>query len=1075
MIVLFISQCEKKAKSKTRQVLDMYADRIGSNTWKTNITKEGLLVVKQHLSKSASKNTAVSCHWIHKSKNTELLWIVGSRSKFTSEGIVPIATTTRNLVHNEWETKDIYLPIIKSIVALAALFHDVGKASNAFQQMLNNNKKSDVIRHEYISMLIFQLFTKGKDDKIWLEEFSSKNFSKVLKNISKQLKNKLLDVNEKRKNQTPLQSVISYLIVSHHKKPYLTKNNNADEFLGEDFDEINYLNIYIDYNWGYIKNENETYRNIFSSGLPFTSKWLKEVQKWSSRLLTQLELFEIVKSQNLLHLIIAKSRLYLMLGDYYFSSKEKDNKYKLESKLFANTTRETGEKKQYLEEHLLGVEKEALNVIYTIRRSILDFPVLSEIKVLKRPSPKDSKFYWQDRVSKKLRNISEDGKKDSGFFCVNLASTGTGKTFANAKIINSIFPNDEDLRFSVALGLRSLTLQTGDMYRNKMHIDNTELAVVIGSSAIEKLHNLNTDDTYSQESFFDEIDYDNIIPENALNNVIKNDKDKKFLCAPVCVSTIDHLMPATESIIGGHWIVPFIRLFTSDLIIDEIDDFIKLDLIAIARLVHLAGILGRRVIISSATITESIAEGFYKAYASGWEIHNNYYNKNNNIITCFVDEYSYSITNNPFSSKDISYKPFKDNYRIFINKRIKAIKEQEELFGVKRKGQILEFDKTSSFENLSTLIIENIYNMHIKNHVIDKQSNKQVSIGLIRFSYIKNCIKFANILKDNDSKDVDIFFICYHSQNILLIRNEIENYLDNVLYRKNQNNDIVDFTDNNIRSHIDNSSKKNIVFLVISTPIEEVGRDHDFDWAIVEPSSIRSIIQLSGRVIRHRNKTVKTTNVLILEYNLQSLNNDTVPVFKNPGYEDNNNNRLNSHDLKQIVDINSISESINSVPRLKEVPNQSCKTLIDIEHNSIKSYLLNNETAGPENLNGYYNNFWYLTGLPQIFAPFRVNVKSEKIYIIYDYEEEIFKFYRKLDDYNKQEISNLYKISFVETSVNNSWIELNYENLIHKYMEKMNISLTKVVDMFCYVDIPCSIFNGKIELEYSEIFGLNRR
>lgn len=30
------------------------------------------------------------------------------------------------------------------------------------------------------------------------------------------------------------------------------------------------------------------------------------------------------------------------------------------------------------------------------------------------------------------------------------------------------------------------------------------------------------------------------------------------------------------------------------------------------------------------------------------------------------------------------------------------------------------------------------------------------------------------------------------------------------------------------------------------------GRDHDYDWAIVEPSSMRSIIQLAGRIRRHR-------------------------------------------------------------------------------------------------------------------------------------------------------------------------------------------------------------------------------
>lgn len=55
MMVIFISQCEKKALPKTRRVLDAFANRIGHNTWQTNITKEGLLALKKLLRKTASK------------------------------------------------------------------------------------------------------------------------------------------------------------------------------------------------------------------------------------------------------------------------------------------------------------------------------------------------------------------------------------------------------------------------------------------------------------------------------------------------------------------------------------------------------------------------------------------------------------------------------------------------------------------------------------------------------------------------------------------------------------------------------------------------------------------------------------------------------------------------------------------------------------------------------------------------------------------------------------------------------------------------------------------------------------
>ncbi|MDQ6976324.1 MAG: hypothetical protein Q9M22_07160, partial [Mariprofundaceae bacterium] len=95
MMVTFISQCEKKALPRTRRVLDAFANRIGSRTWQTVITNEGLQAVKQLLRKTASKNTAVSCHWLRSRSRSELLWVVGNRNKFNAEGIVPVNYTNQ--------------------------------------------------------------------------------------------------------------------------------------------------------------------------------------------------------------------------------------------------------------------------------------------------------------------------------------------------------------------------------------------------------------------------------------------------------------------------------------------------------------------------------------------------------------------------------------------------------------------------------------------------------------------------------------------------------------------------------------------------------------------------------------------------------------------------------------------------------------------------------------------------------------------------------------------------------------------------------------------------------------------
>ncbi len=70
--------------------------------------------------------------------------------------------------------------------------------------------------------------------------------------------------------------------------------------------------------------------------------------------------------------------------------------------------------------------------------------------------------------------------------------------------------------YVLALGLRTLTLQTGDSYRKDIGLSNDELAVLIGSKAVQELHHKQQNATEQVTENYDEIGSESL--EQLLNN-----------------------------------------------------------------------------------------------------------------------------------------------------------------------------------------------------------------------------------------------------------------------------------------------------------------------------------------------------------------------------------------------------------------------------------------------------------------------------------------------------------------------------------------------------------------------------
>ncbi|MDF5873283.1 HD domain-containing protein [Pseudomonas aeruginosa] len=183
MNILLVSQCEKRALSETRRILDQFAERRGERTWQTPITQAGLDTLRRLLKKSARRNTAVACHWIRGRDHSELLWIVGDASRFNAQGAVPTNRTRRDILRKEDENDWHSAEDIRLLTVMAALFHDIGKASQAFQAKLRNRGKpmADAYRHEWVSLRLFEAFVgPGSSDEDWLRRLADKRDGRCL-------------------------------------------------------------------------------------------------------------------------------------------------------------------------------------------------------------------------------------------------------------------------------------------------------------------------------------------------------------------------------------------------------------------------------------------------------------------------------------------------------------------------------------------------------------------------------------------------------------------------------------------------------------------------------------------------------------------------------------------------------------------------------------------------------------------------------------------------------------------------------------------------------------------------------
>lgn len=849
MHITLISACELRAVKRSRAVLDSYAIRTGVRSWATPITLEGLRELRGLLKASATRQTAVACYRNEGRERMRLLWVVGSRDSFGPDGHFPAGHTRRRQPPPSW------VRIVSLLAHVSGLGHDVGKSGNFFADKLaravaGGGPEADPVRHEWISMRVLQSRRRSTD---WASIWKSLARKSVLSEVGG------LEVD----GINGPDHALDYLIATHHRL-FGPAGTGASSEPGCD---------------RHVHDADRARELLPAGTVP------DDVLELLERLQLRLRQKAGERTPAFWRGAAILARAALILADHDVSARHSPANAPT-CGLFANT--KNGAYSQPLGWHLRTVGGRAADFAWRIANLRLSGLATESVENILSPAEDRSPFAWQNTAVAAVAGLRE--RVEGGLLIFNIAGTGAGKTIANAKLACSVSRRP---RFAVALNLRTLTLQTGDAMGESLGLGADELAVVIGDRVVRRLHAASKGNdpayagTFDAEDLATEYDAEGgevELPEWMQVLTARRPVLRSVIGAPVLVSTIDYLINAGEPGRQGHHVSAMLRMVDSDLVLDEVDSYEPAALVAVLRLVQIAGLMGRSVICSSATLALPVAEAVWRAFRSGIEMRCALEERTPRFGIAIVDDRS-----TPTVLDDDA--DFPSHFAAHVKRLLDRPKK------VLRRAWIqpVAGRSAAAFHAAIAGAVERLHQAHVWNG----PAGKRLSFGLVRVANIRTAISTAREL-------ARIFpharVACYHAQEFRIQRHLKEKRLDFLLKRNHGDEHIR--ADREINQLLAASPASDVPFIVVATPVEEIGRDHDFDWGVIEPSSAHSIVQTAGRINRHRRAEVTQPNVAILQYNRRWLEGRPGEAcFVKPGLESKSpTHRYSSADLFELLE-----------------------------------------------------------------------------------------------------------------------------------------------------------------------------